>query len=134
MFIPLLTIKGYEPSLKVVLCQTRVYRLFCIGFPGPNMLLQNRFVYRVVCNMGYAMAKKTPTICFLSFLAKSESLSVCLSVYLSIYLPIYLPIYLSLSLSLDLITYLSPSLSLSLSQSLYLSISLSLYLSIYLSV
>ena len=58
MFIRLLTIKGYEPSLKVVLCQTRVYRLLCIGFPGPNMLLQNGFVYRVVCNMGYAMAKK----------------------------------------------------------------------------
>jgi hypothetical protein len=73
MFIPLFTIKGYETSLKVVLCQTRVYRLFCIGFPGPNMLLQNRFVYRVVCNMGYAMAKELPQSAF-CFLAKSESL------------------------------------------------------------
>ena len=73
MFIPLFTIKGYEPSMKVVLCQTRVYRLFCIGFPGPNMLLQNRFVYRVVCNMGYAMAKELPQSAF-CFLAKSESL------------------------------------------------------------
>ena len=59
--------------MKVVLRQTRVYRLFCIGFPGPNMLLQNRFVYRVVCNMGYAMAKELPQSAF-CFLAKSESL------------------------------------------------------------
>ena len=52
MFMTLFTFKGYEPFWRSS-CgkhrQTRVYRLFCIGFPGPNLLLQNRCVSRFAC-------------------------------------------------------------------------------------